>query len=731
MNKRQLLERAGLSLLMLTIAIGPLFQGYFFPTPTLFATAATSVGFVVWLLGHRDSGIRINWTDDRVSFLLLALITWSLLASLWAVYPRGQVDLILQAVAALLAFTLSRYCSSQTARYGIVWLLTTSAFLVAILGLLEYGGFFMEYPTLGEWLRVEPQRDRMFTLLQYPNTAAVFFFIVLLLDNAALVESNSGLSRILLGASSGVVATSLVLTFSRGGLLIAPLGVGLLWIGLSRRQLSASLLHFVTASILPLITVWPISQTAVSDNWQAVLLYTLAAAVVGGLASWSLGFLSLLPSRVQEWTGLALVLLLVVGSATAVIAYSDSLPGVIRRVSNIGLSDLARDGRVDFLRDAVALTARRPWGHGGGGWLRSYQQVQQVNYVARDPHSFFALTLVDAGVPGFLLQTTAIGCAAWTALWRGRGDPLRWVMAAAAVTLVAHASIDIDLSYFMMWLLLWVLLGAAQPDPNTVRLRRERTWAVPVTLTLALIAICCSLALAWAAVSYSRAEVAVMRGDMITAMKAGTRAISLDPLNSQYRTMIPSPENIQAALRLDPNNEELWRFVSHLTEEQGDHDTALVAAEQALHLRPMSVDRYEHVGRLLTAQMTSELEGGKTDQAVLSARRLIQLGTALEERGRPSLERQKEAFYTYPALTWTNPLRLAVGKAYLVVGELDAAEEKLREAHLDPSLADEATLWLHALYARMGNAEALNALEPRPSKRQLNSALYQALLALP
>lgn len=731
MHKSFTLSRLGLAILLLTISIGPFFQGYFFPNPTLVAMAATAGAFGLWALGRRQQRLGLNLPGGWTGTLLLVLTAWCLLATAWAVYLRDHLTLVLQVATAFAVFTLVRAENAEGVRRSFVWLLSVSAVVVAVLGLLEYAGFFTEHMALGHLLRIEPQQYRLFTVFQYPNSAAAFFLVALILQNARLSVSDSWLERTLLATVSAVVATAFALTLSRGALLVTPIGIVLLSLGLSMRQLLSSLLHWVTVAGLPVaVTVQPIARMALAGAWQTVLGWVLVAAVVGALATGLVHALLRLPGRVQVLAGISLLALVLVGSALAAPRVIDQLPIVFSRITQMNTGDLTNSARFEYLRTAGELAARQPWGYGGGGWLRKYTQVQQYHYVARDPHSHYALTLVESGVPGLILLVGTIGLAAFHAYRSRRDDPVRWAMAAAALALAAHAAVDIDLSYYALWLLLWALLGAAQVEPEPVPVKREQRFASSAALTISTAAVLLCTIMFAAARSYDAAQMAVLLGDNEAALSAGTLAIRLDPLNSQYRTLIPTSENIGRALELDPESEQLWRFVSDLLEEHGDTGGALSAAQRALELRPMSVSHYERVANLLVRMMTEALDEGRATDATAIARKVIALGHAMEERGEPALARQKLLFPTYAALTWTPSLNLAAGKAYLVAGERAAAEAHLTAALNDQATAADAALWLHALYARSGNQEALATLEPMLSDQALKSRLYAALLAV-
>ncbi|MBY6272279.1 MAG: hypothetical protein CW346_08710 [Bacillaceae bacterium] len=729
MTKTPLIRQLGLAVLLMTIAAGPFFQGYFFPMPTLIATAVVAVAFMIWMYGRRTDRVATLLVDGWSDRSLLALAGWVFLVTLWSIYARGTIDLLLSSISAYLVYLMIRQESSASTRAWIVRVLGAVAFVVAVIGLLEYSGFFMQFPAIGDLLQIEPQKSRMYTLFQYPNTAAAFFVATLILLNAALAGGSSRTETLSLAAISGIVSVAFLFTLSRGGVIIAPVAVLLLWSGLTRPQIGRSLLDFVTAVLMPTGAVlYPILRAAQTDNWILVLLWTALAGLIGAVATWAGERLAQRGRHAQITTAAALIILMAVGGGAAARALRGELPRVWSRITQLSASDLTSNARFEYLTDAVKLAVRRPWGYGGGGWVRAYPQVQTVHYVARDPHSHYALLLVEAGTPGLLLTLAPIIFSAYTAFRVRKEEPVRWALAAAAITLAVHAAIDIDLSYYMMWLLLWTLLGAAQPDVQPAHIKREKRYTFPVALCVALPVLILSLTLASAAWSYNAAETAAILGDNDTALRLGSRAIRLDPLNSQYRTLIPTAKNIQRALELDPNNEELWRFVSDLVEEQGDAASALAAAKRSLELRPMSVTHYERVAGFLAAFMTTALEDGNYPQATAYATELIALGDEVTKRAEASLEKQTKTFYSYAPLEWTSSLNLAVGQAYFVIGDEEAAETRLTAALADDQTANTAALWLHALYTRLANQEALENLRPWPSERALNSRLYDALM---
>lgn len=722
MKRRHGARSAGLALLALVLALGPFYQGLFFDIPILVSEAVLAVGFGLWAYGRRRDRLGLGLWTDWPSRLLLALLAAYLLQFGWASYARGNVDWVLRILVTWLTFTMVREEADAGITRFLAWFLTAVSAVVAGLGLLEYGGFFLNAPGLARLLQVESLAvgDRLYSVLQYPNAAAALFLVVLIMSNGLLIDLDSLPKRAVAAAMSGLVALGFFFTLSRGVMVLVPITVLVLWIGMARDRVLASVLMFISAVGVPvLIGLRTVPAAAAAGSPGLVMVWALLGSAASVAATATACYLLRLPAR-KVWLGIGGVALAgVVG--LGVLLSASPAGGALGRLLDISLQTENVQERFEFSRDGLTAFAMQPWGYGGRAWERTYPRIQTVYYVARQAHNHYVQTLVEGGALGFAALAGALGAAAWGA-FRNRGDrALEWHLTAGASVIILHAAIDITLSYYHLWLLLWVLLAAGLPA-SAPKLKQEKPYAWLIAGSAALVAILASSSLAVAAVEFDKAQVAALLGDNDKAVRHIQRALKLDPLNAEYWSIIASPSAAARAARLDPHNPDIWDRLAELLLAQGDVSGALQAAYRALEAQPMNLDRYTRVADVANRLLDHGLSQQERDTVLAEARKLVELGRDLEERAAIAAPRQH--MYPYTKLEWNAALHLAVGKASFLVGDYAGAEAHLSEAARDRARAGQANLWLHALYSRDGRGpDGLPSLD----SAALESDLYSAL----
>lgn len=732
MLKMNSARTGSVALILLVLLLGPFFRGLFFPVPLLATVTVVAVAFGLWIYGRRQDRLGLGLPGGWEGALLLALVGVYLLQFGWASYARGNLDWLLRALAAWMAFVVIRQESTPKSRRWLGWTLVASAAAVSLIGFLEYGAFFEAAHALKELLNIKGlgMGDRIYSAFQYPNAGAAFLLVSAFLGNSLMLTEESLRHRLGLAALSGLIALGFFFTLSRGALLVLPV-VLLLWvIGLPRRHVLPSLMLMAGSLAIPvLIGMRPIAGAAAAQNWGMMLLWILLAVTAGLVGSWIVFRLNALPSRVL-WMGLAGLLgAAAIGLAILLVTrpVDQVIPASVSRLADISLETDNAQNRLEFTRDALRAFQDQPWGYGGTGWDRTYRRYQQANYISRETHNHYSQTLVEAGALGFLALIGAIGASLWTA-YRSRGeDSLRWTMAVAGSLLALHASVDVDLSFFYLWLLMWVLLAAGLPPVAADSARKEKGWIRWSATGASLLVGVLGINLVTAAYAFQKAERALLRQDAKTALDLGRTAIQLDPWNSQHLRFVATEANLRKAVRVDPYNPLLWRDLHLNRIRAGDLPGARQAAQKAIEYQPMSVQNYIALAQATGLSLDQALAGGRRDEALTLARELVELGAQVEQRGAVAAPIQKR-FPTYPKLELTPPLHLAVGKGLLLTGAASEAEPHLAQALADKATQAEAAIWLHALYTRQGNSAAFQAMPVQPTPDSLGGPVYLALL---
>lgn len=725
MQRYSLTRYASLALIGLILLLGPFYQGLFFQLPILAANTVLGVAFVLWLLGKRGDTVQIILGREWPERFLLLLIASYVIQFAWASYARGNLDWVLRAIGAWMVFAVVRNEINTRLRKYLGWTLMLASAVVAVLGLLEYSGFFLANPTLAQLLQVESlaDGDRLYSVLQYPNTAAIMMLSTIVVANGLLLETTRMSTRIVAGTLTAATAIGLVLTLSRGVFVLAPVAVAMFWIGLPRHRLFPSFLTFAaTVGIPVLIGLQTIPSSASSGDATMVVVWTAVGCIAAAGATAVVSYLEAL-SRPR---GVLLVIgcLVVVGFVGLLAVFRvNGLSGSFSRLLDISLRSEHAQQRLEFARDGVKAFSLRPWGYGGGGWERVYLRVQSANYISRQAHNHYVQTLVEGGALGFAAILGALGTSVWMAFRQRGEDPMRWSATTAGALIALHAAVDIDLSYFYLWLLMWMLLAAGLSDKAEQPTRGRKQAPVAMLITVGLAFSLVSADLTAAAVAYDRATEALILGDNQKALQLSRTAVKLDPINSQYLSFIGSKETMERAAAVDPYEPSVWNTLSHFRMAEGDLVGALEAAYAALETQPMNVARYTRVAELASSLFDAAVEQGARELALSHAHRIVAIGRKLDERAHVAARSQH--LYPYAKLEWNAVISLAVGKAHFLIGDLSVARSRLTEAVADEQVGEQASLWLQALTSKQGEEGGSRSTI---SEDAVRTSLYHALL---
>jgi cytochrome c-type biogenesis protein CcmH/NrfG len=281
----------------------------------------------------------------------------------------------------------------------------------------------------------------------------------------------------------GLVTVCMLLSYSRGALLAAGIGIAL-WLAIVPRRLASVVaLGSVLAVTVPVVA-WAFAQdglTLDSPPLQlrvdaglelgALLLLLSVTLLIAGLAA---GFLSAHHppgQRVQAKASRVLLGSLVVVPAVAVLALSNAQGGISGQVSkawkqatnpsaHTPANTPARltatsSVRARYWREAIKVHSASPWlggGAGSFGTLRLRYRTDQLT--VKHAHGYVVQTLADLGWAGLAVSLLALLAWLWAAVravgvWpRDRGlpwDAERVALAALAITAVVfgvHSAID-------------------------------------------------------------------------------------------------------------------------------------------------------------------------------------------------------------------------------------------------------------------------------------------------
>lgn len=414
-------------------------------------------------------------------------------------------------------------------------------------------------------------------------------------------ESTPALARAATAASVpaiGVLVCTLILSYGRGALLAALIGLAL-WLAVVPARLKAVLVLGVGAAGGLAISLWatgqgalvhdyvPLAQrTSAGHRFGVALIIGAGALILAGVITSAAHRRIRLSGAARRRIGIALITLLALVPVAAMGALASSSRGFTGEISHLwstltnpqgGASDnpgrLAQLGssRPRYWRDGIEVGEHAPWlGVGAGGFAIAHRRY--TPNVVQQAHSYVVQTFADLGVMGLLVSATLF--ATWWLAVRQtlgglraggsvqpRGSPehggdllAEWdgLLTLLAVVVIFGVHSAIDWTWFVPGVAVPGLLGAgwlAGRGPLTQpvgRLAQVRSpMAQPGRGFAAFAVVVAALVAAWfvwqplrSADASNAAISELSSGDAATALSDARTAVSADPVDPYARAVL-------------------------------------------------------------------------------------------------------------------------------------------------------------------------------------------------
>jgi O-antigen ligase/tetratricopeptide (TPR) repeat protein len=454
-----------------------------------------------------------NLQYDRLEFLfgigmlLLPFIYW--ISSFQAVsYHNAVMMVFIYGSYAAFFLTALSLVSTNATRLAAEILVFLSGYAIIIVGLLAATG----QVSINASIWFTSNTYRLTSIFQYSNTYAGLLLAFFLCATFAAVNTKRMIVAWFHAFMLVPIWISLMLTYSRGALVLVPVLVLIILIFLRLDKQIAYVVTLMVSVIASFIILNPFTDNYIdiakrvmpkSDDEDpyilpfrdpAVLkgwLILLAASLVVALCVWAIRAAQpWLEQRLTRWEkrGYAPFILPSIGVVLGVLAsitlFGTGVAGKILpqsiadRIANINFRQHSVLERITFYRDALKLSADYPLiGAGGGGWSALYEQYQNNPYISRQAHSYFFQTLVEIGWIGLILLIALIGGVFLYYLhhyWRERMEqPRHFVFFILAFSILVHSLIDFDMSFVYIGALVFFSMGVlAAVYRDTIRLDR-------------------------------------------------------------------------------------------------------------------------------------------------------------------------------------------------------------------------------------------------------------------
>jgi O-antigen ligase len=568
--RREPLESAGLVALILLAPAVLVYlsfnSGGYFPSAPAFVAIVLAQALVLrtTLATRPFEGFTRVLAVPLVALALYA--AWQLTSALWSHATARTLDSYDRTLLYVLALTL--FGSLRYSRRQADWLLravVAGLAAVCLVGLISRT-LPHTWPTASSFFNT-----RLSYPLTYWNAEGMLAVIVLILGFHLCADRDGHWSvRVLAAALLPAIAATLLLTFSRGALGAAVIGL-LAYCVLTRvSTLPTALLAVVPASAIALHSAWdatllasdhPTSPQAVSEGRHVALVVGLCMLGAGLLraallpADRRLAGLSLVrapPARaVRVGVGTATILVLI---AIALLADAggfahreyehfvnrNAAPSAVQTRDR--LTDPANNGRLPVWRTAVRVFEAHPLrGAGAGTFQQTYFRDRTEPLYITDAHSLYLQSLTELGLVGFVLMLLVVlgmlgGLAARI---RGPARALYAALFAATLAWALHQAFDWDWQMPAATLGVFILAGMALSHPREERRGRA---GLPAGRTLVALGwLLLAVAPLLIGTSYARVQRSgqdLKRQDCVAAKHEALSSLSLSVKRPQAYTII-------------------------------------------------------------------------------------------------------------------------------------------------------------------------------------------------
>jgi len=476
--------------------------------------------------------------------------------------------------------------------------------------------------SLAHALVVRDAGGRLSALFSYPNALAGFLILPICIGVGLFAFGHAGRERLLGLAGTIVLMSALVLTGSRGGMIVAA---GVL------------LLLPVAGWLCKCVSGRQMAHVAVAYGVVAVLVVVSIAVPV---------------SRNRLWKPLV-----------------QRFVEIIQEVSQgQGVTGDQLGNRLQMFRDlGPYLRAYPVLGSGLGTYASVYMKFRSQLFFATDPHSLLVKSLAEGGILGFVLELSMIAVLLWLGFRAARlssNKALTFTVVAGIAGTLIHSCFDIDSMFYAISALCAVLLGscagltmqvgasfwvlsrpvrrAAGPVPGAKRVKnsppRSRPWLAAGFVVLGLVAVVfvmtTSAEACW--VTGQRASSTTLA---VTVQNEYQAAEVLNPFNARYPLALAGfsasmlnrvAKNVQPALfdqakgayqravALDPLNPAIQIQYAQFLYGHGDRD-AIDVFQRLTILDPIDPGTWTSLAH---AQTTFNHNATLAEQAIDQARRL-------------------------------------------------------------------------------------------------------------
>lgn len=482
-----------------------------FEKPIFWAAILATLLLFLWIAQFYKS---IQLKDERdwlaVGVLLLPL-TYILSLISAASHSLAMNMVVINCIYAIM-FILGLYVLRDKLGNRIIQsTIMTVAYLIVGFGLLHWFGQGKTAGAIAKWfsntvlngtythaVMTDSNGLRLTSVFQYANTYAAFLMAFLFAAVFFVTTSRKWYGQAFHSFMLVPIIVSLLLTLSRGGLVMLPVVFVLLLLFLKPAKQLLWILYCGIAGVASLIISKPITELGLDLNetfnsggalkgWGILL----GASAIVGLLGWGIqSFIApKLEKALSNWSAKKASNMwipigsLVLGGLLIFLFIGTNLKKVLPqnisvRLENINFNQHSVLERFTFYKDAMKVLADYPIiGAGGGAWASLYEQYQNNPYTSTQAHNFFLQYLIEVGLIGFLVFMSFIVYIFYKYI-RGyvqtddEGRNSHFLYLILVLSILIHSILDFNMSYVFMGILVFLGLGGMASVMNSKPIKK-------------------------------------------------------------------------------------------------------------------------------------------------------------------------------------------------------------------------------------------------------------------
>lgn len=505
-EKKSVLFWCQITIISLIFMIAPFSKGLFNGYKTSFDTAimtfqcfffGVSILFALFLLRRKPVDLQTESTH-WIIWILPIIYFISALVSPASSYQALQAINI--QIAYSFAFVMGLYFSRTifTQKMLLSSILGSGALIIifgfmnwfgdaSLWGLIKWKLTGVPQTTYQDAVLISSDGARLTSVFQYGNSYAAYLIAMIVSFLVIAVHSKQAKHVFISSLLLVPAVISLLLTLSRGGLIVFPIIV-LLTLPFMRWKRQLILIGYLAVSgIISLLILNPITnlgtvlqqQFDASDafkGWGILILASLGTATIHAVIHYYVLAKKTDNEERTHWNRVPLnavipLGLVVLGGFLAALLFSTNLitnllPEHIKnRIENINFAQNSVLERGTFYSDAWKLALDYPvFGAGGGSWASLYEKYQNNPYTSNQTHSYFMQILVETGFIGLIAILAILGFIYFSFIrsYRKIQSESRsyfLVYFVIATSILVHSILDFNMSYVYLSLIVYLCLG--------------------------------------------------------------------------------------------------------------------------------------------------------------------------------------------------------------------------------------------------------------------------------